>query len=229
MSIEYKAYRLEDGEVVLVQEGSDAELDILSNGGAWSVAVPGMNGATSDDGAVPELPTSASPSTSLIETSGRIYCQTNNRWITDSDDNYGRQYYQWAEQAGTGVNPIAEWEHMGLLMPKGKKLRKLLIMARANNAQVTDFEISIMVRIPTPITRYKTGIDADSEMENIEVFRGNFVELGMTGNMQDRRLKEIDLGDYEIPENAQVSMYFKPIGALTGRRYILFHSVLEII
>jgi len=155
-----------------------------------------------------------------ISWSGRIYANTNNSWVTDSDDNYGKAYYQWAEGAGTGANPIVEFEHMGTFLPKNTELQKLYILARANNSQVTDFEISVQVRTPNPLTRYESGIDADGEMTNTELFRGNFVEAGFTGNMLDVRKKEIDLGNTVLPEDSQISMYFKPIGTLTARRYI---------
>lgn len=168
------------------------------------------------------------PKTSLISNSMRFYCYTDRRWVTESDDNYGTSYFQGQESGGAGADPLVEWEHMGTVIPKGKILKKMHLIARANSTQVTDFEISIMMRVPNPITRYESGFDSDTEMTNTEIFRGNFVQPNFTGFMTDRRYLEIDLGNYEAAEVSQLSIYIKPIGTLFSTRYIMSNYTIEV-
>lgn len=166
-----------------------------------------------------EINNTPTSNTSLICGSGRWYCNADFRWVTCSDDNYGSSYYQFNESGGSGEDPICEWEHLGEIIPSGKKINKLFFLARANSTQITDFIISIQIRVPNPLTRYQSGIDNDGEMNNIEIYRGNFVEVGWSGNMADRRMKEIVL-NHEVKDLSQLSIYIKPIGVNTGTRYL---------
>ena len=59
---------------------------------------------------------SSTPS-SIITQFGRFQAYTNNRWVTSADDNYGVNTQTWNEQAGTGADPLVEWEHVGELLP----------------------------------------------------------------------------------------------------------------
>ena len=157
----------------------------------------------------------------IIRNAGRFYVETNNRWITESDDVYGGNNQNFAESGGTGADPLVEWEHLGHILPAGTDLKQIYFDARANNSSVTDFEISVQLRKPSNPLAFTTGIDADGEMVNTEIYRGNFVELGWTGNMQDRRRKIIDLsGVGPLAEDQEISIYVKPIGVITARRYI---------
>ena len=99
----------------------------------------------------------------LINISGRFYCYTNNRWVTDSDDNYGSQYYQFNENCGTGLTPLIEWEHKGIIIPAGRKIKALHFAGDSNNSQITDLELYAVIRKPNPITKWETGMDGDGE------------------------------------------------------------------
>ena len=158
--------------------------------------------------------------TNLITGSGRFYCHTDNRWVTESDDNYGNNHYQFEESGGTGAAPIVEWQHLGAIIPKGKKLKTLRFVCRANNTQVTNIQLYIICRRPNPITRWQSGMDADGEDTVDVLFNGNFADTSFSGNMGDLRMKVIDLNNFVVPEDSMVSIYLRPQGSLSSTRYL---------
>lgn len=160
---------------------------------------------------------------SIIHNSGRVYCYTDNRWVTDSDDNYGVNYYQFTESAGTGTNPNVEWEHKGVYLPAGTRISKIDFLGNSNNLEVTDLEISIMFRHPTSSTLWTTGINADSQMVNTEIHRDLFFQAANAvpftkSNTRYHHKRTIYL-NYTVPNDGFVSIYFKPVGAITATRY----------
>lgn len=158
-------------------------------------------------------------STFLIPCSGRFYCYADLRWVTDSDDNYGPNYYQLNENCGLGVEPLIEWEHMGTYIPAGRRIRKLHFAGKSNNTQVLDLEMRVVIRKPSPITRWETGLDNDGEDVVQTLYTGNFKTAAMTGNSNDFLRRELDLGDVEVTEDSMVSIYVRPVGVLTATRY----------
>lgn len=161
----------------------------------------------------------------LINGSGRFYDYADKRWVTDSDDNFGGNIENMNESGGTGANPLVEWEHMGILIPSGTLIRKLHMIGRTNNNDVTDQEFSLILRRPNPITRYQTGFDNDAEIETIEIYRGLWRDMveGSTGtpfsgNMNDRHGAIVDI-NFFLKGNAELSIYSRPVGTNTATRY----------
>lgn len=174
------------------------------------------------DHTMSELTDYVTPS-SLMDTAGRWYLYADNRWITDSDDNYGTSYYQFAESGGTGTTPIAEWEHMGKLVPAGKTINKLHFVGRSNSDEVTDLEFYIILRKPDPITRWETGLDNDAEDVEVVLYNNLFFAptdggTAFSGNMSDRHWRTIDI-NHLVTENSYLSIYIRPTGTLTATRY----------
>jgi len=157
--------------------------------------------------------------THIITNSGRFYLYENNRWVTDSDDSYGSNYHQMNENGGTGSIPVAEWEHLGIIVNKGDIIKELKFVCRTNSNEVTDIEFYIVNRVPTPITRWETGLDNDSEDVSTPIFQGNFVIPGMSGNMTDIRRRIMDI-NFQIPEDSFLSIYLRPVGDLDDTRYL---------
>lgn len=165
---------------------------------------------------------------SLIVASGRFYLQTAKNWVTDSDDNYGPAYYQWAESGGTGANPIAEWEHLGHLIPAGRRIKKFLIAGRVNNTEVTDIEIVLLLRRPNPVSRWETGLDNDGEDVETLLYRNMFFSpddggVVFSGNINDVHKREILL-DQLVEEDSYLSIYVRPVSllpVLAARRYFV--------
>lgn len=192
----------------------------------------GLDGAPGADGAQGIQGPAGPNSPSLILQSGRAYCYTDLRWVTGSDDNYGTSYYQFNESGGTGLEPVVEWEHQGQLIPQGRTLRNLYIAGRCNNVELTDVQIYIVMKHPTPITRWQTGYDNDGE----DVVTVLYNDLWMTptgggtiftGATNDARMRSITL-DHTVSETGYFSIYYKPVGALTANRYFLHNWTLEV-
>lgn len=154
-----------------------------------------------------------------IDLSGRWYCYTDNRWICANDDNYGSSYYQFAEPAGTNDDPLIEWEHLGHLIMPGERITSLVFAGQSNNTTVTDFELTLSRKVPTPVTRWETGVDADAEFDHTEIFRGKFLDT-FTGNSNDMHLKVFEVvGDQPLEHFSMLSTYGRPLGTITATRY----------
>lgn len=157
----------------------------------------------------------------IIQNTGRVYCYSNNRWVTDSDDNYGPNTFQWNENCGTGTTPLIEWEHMGYLVPDGARLLSFTLAGKTNNTEVTDFEVIGILRRPEPISFWESGMDNDAEDATVEVFKGSFVNGGeytLTGNSNDFRRQRWTF-DVPVVGDSMISIYLRPLGAITGTRY----------
>lgn len=163
-----------------------------------------------------------------IHSSGRFYMYTDNRWVTESDDNYGTNYYQFTESGGTGDNPLYEWEHQGTMIEQGERLRRLTVNIRANNNEVTDVQIRLMARYPTNAERWRTGLTGDANMTNDIILDDFFMnpsdivnwDTAYSGNMNTHHRRTINI-DYQFPTDAWLSLYVRPVGTLTATRYLL--------
>ena len=156
--------------------------------------------------------------------SGRLYCYTDNRWVTSGDEDVGTNYYLWQESGGTGADPIQEWEHQGILVNAGSTYRRFTISLSSNSTQVTDIEILISYRKPNANNTYAGGdVDADAEMENTTIYRDNFYNpsSGVAYNSSSLTMnrRTIDL-DFDMPDDGWVTVYFRPIGSITNTRFV---------
>lgn len=173
-----------------------------------------------------ENASSGSALNSLIPLSGRFYMETTigTRWVTDSDDNYGFNYHQLLEPSGDNqLNPIREWEHMGLVIPKGRSVKGLTMRGRANNVSVGDIEMVFMKTVSNPVSRETTGVDSDAEVTNTEIWRGLWLSSTdgngpMTGAINDRHTRYWTF-DESFPDGGELSVYLRPTLPQTIRRY----------
>lgn len=163
---------------------------------------------------------------------GRIYCYADNRWVTCADDNYGIGYYQFNEACGTGIDPIMEWGHMGILMMPNERLTDIIWQGWSNDAAldgngVVDVEMSVIQKFPDPVTRYNTGFDNDSEIKTVELFRDRFwspndkTQPEFDGNSNDMHLRHFHVkqGVQKNYAISQLCIYFKPSGTRTANDY----------
>ena len=172
-----------------------------------------------------------------FEQAGRIQAFTNERWVTNSDDIYGTRNQTFNENCGTGADPIQEWEHNGVFVKAGTRIKELTIHGRSNNTQFQDFEILMSHRRPNDVNSYETGVDSDTEMENTTLFRDFFFnpnqpgQPAFTGNGNDKHRRIFPV-DQTVTEEGEISLYFKPQGNITANRYyyvgiqILFEELL---
>jgi len=150
---------------------------------------------------------------------GRVFCYSDNRWIASEDDNYGSSTENYAEPCGTGVDPIVEWEHGGMIMLAGESVENLQMIARVNNNEVTDMEIRVIIKYPNSSNSYDAGIDNDAEFTKETIYQGTWWEPGWTGNMNDRHKKLIEI-NHTFAQDCEIGIFFKPIRSSgTSTRY----------
>lgn len=157
---------------------------------------------------------------SFLNGSGRFYCFTNNRWVTESDDIVGSNNQNMRENSGTAATPDFEWEHLGTFFPAGTRVKALNMLGRANNNQVSDLDIIIVERKPTDINAYQNGYDADGEMTNTILFQDTWQNAvgSFAGNMNDIHGATIPI-NHTMDDLAQMSIYIRPVGAIAVTRY----------
>jgi len=158
----------------------------------------------------------AARSTMQLNSSGRVYCYNDARWVTNADDNYGVNYYQWAESGGTGINPIQEWEHKGDYIRQGTALHELSMFGRILDAN-TVADMEILVSFTDPNGRWDgVGLDGDGEDTHITLYRG-FWKAGGSGTpafthpVNDNTRQKFSLGNFIAPVDGDLRIYFKPV------------------
>lgn len=177
------------------------------------------------------IPGGVSSQPSLVLYAGRYLCSADTRWVTSADDLYGFNLQNFQENCGTGLDPIVEWEHMGLFVPAGRTLRKLHLIGRVNNAEVTDLEIDIYEKYPNPATRWSSGIDADGEVTTNSIYRDTWMTPTVgdshTGDIRDMHKRTLTL-NHAISQDCFVGIYIKPVGTITANRYFYATNTWEI-
>lgn len=173
-----------------------------------------------------------SAATSLITYAGRFYLYADNRWVTNSDDNYGVGYFQFQESAGSSTNPTAEWEHFGTFIPSGRTVKKLHLIGRASNVEVTDLEIHIILRRPNDIDIWNSGLNSDAEDNDIVLYRDFFFAPAgggdvFTNSITHTHKRTIDL-DALVDEDSFLSIYVRPVGTLATTYYFMNTMTWEI-
>lgn len=167
----------------------------------------------------------------MIPLTGRFYLYTDNRWVTDSDDNYGPSYYQFNESGAVGVTPVMEWEHMGIFVPAGRTIEKFHFTGKTNNSQVTDLEFYCVLRYPDPITRWESGMDNDGEDDHVLLLNSLFMapvgETAFTGGTNDSHRRTWTIGQ-SVDQDSYLSVYIRPVGVLTATRYMRASYMWEI-
>lgn len=167
---------------------------------------------------------SATPAASsfLIPNSGRVYCYSDFRWVTPSDDLYGSNQFQINESGGTGVDPEVEWEHMGLHIPAGYKIKGLHIQGRSTSSLLTDMEVYAVVRNPTPTSRWETGFGSDTQDSETILYRDSLFTpsegTAFSGDTRDFRARSLPLS-HEVNGSSILSVYLKPTGTYSGTVY----------
>ena len=154
----------------------------------------------------------------VIQGGGRVYCYNDARWVTNSDDNYGTNYYQWAESGGTGDDPIQEFEHRGEYVRAGVILHELAIYGRLLDIN-TVVDMELFISYTNPNGRWDgPGVDSDGEDIHTTLWRG-FWKAGGVGvpainhNLNDDTRRKIPLGNFIAPADGNVRIYFKPVNA----------------
>jgi hypothetical protein len=149
-----------------------------------------------------------------------------NRWVTAYDDIYGPNHYNATENAGTGVTPITEYEHLGLYLPAGTILKSLTILMR-NNSSVDVTDANLFVDLKTPEeSRWLGGYDNDTEDSHITLLDDlwynptDVSQPAFTGGaITDLNRREY-IFDHTVAADSMVALYMQPVGdAIQTTRY----------
>lgn len=152
------------------------------------------------------------------ETFSGYVAQNATNWYTSSDDYYGTSDESATETAGTGVDPIYEWENMGQFIREGTIIHGFDIFGRmATNSYGDDMEYILAYVKPVDAAAWLggTGVDNDSEIIVTELYRG-FWLVGGSGqaaspsNLNDQILRKIPLS-FTAPNDGQLRVYVKEL------------------
>lgn len=169
------------------------------------------------DGRVTTLENAGSASTFQINKSGRMYCYSDARWVTNSDDNYGATYYQWQESGGTGADPIQEVEHKGEFVRAGTIVKEFSMFGRGLDVNTVS-DIEVMITYTNPNGRWDgIGLDSDGEDSHTTLHR-SFWLAGGSGNpdwsnvpINDHLRRTFNCGDFVVPADGDLRIYLKPV------------------
>lgn len=242
MAIIYKAYKEEDGNIVVVEAGSDLDMQLAAN--QDSLEIPGLNQGTNDQGTEPEtepaphthevsdietlqatltslqtqIDNISIPSKGLSQYNTRLYFYTNNRWVGHSTL-YGPNYVLQNQNRNTGAEPSIQWNESGLLFPAGAKLKRLIVKGVGSSSQMTDMEVCVKAHD----TDFSMGTAISNAAEVGATTVAGPIALSHTnggpGNMQDMHVSSLDLNEYVFQNDGDLHVYFRPVGNLTGTRY----------
>jgi len=162
----------------------------------------------------------------IVQFGMRWDCFTNNRWVTFNIQQ-GFNAGSATTNRGTLASPTADWDAVGILLPAGAILNRLIIKGRTNNVQVTDMEICVRTHEADMTTG--AAIDSDLEIGEVEVLAP--VPLlhtkGGPGNMSDMHVTEVSLGDHVMSQTGDVHIIMRPVGLLTATRQFRTTMILE--
>ena len=170
------------------------------------------------------------PSRFIISNGYRFYCNTDNRWVTSSDDYYGTGNFQASESGGTGIDPTQKWQHQGLFMPAGTKIHRVHIIGRANITQISDMECYLYVQVPNTASIWESGLNSNSETNITDLVRDFWYTpangTAFTGATTEIHKRTFDT-DHTLLADGFLSLFMKPVGTLTATRYFYSTIALE--
>lgn len=169
---------------------------------------------------------------SLITQGGRAYLKRGG-WYTGADDVYGGYSHpNHSEGADDNAVPTVEWEHLGLLIPAGRRLGKFHLTGRTNSSSISELEIYIGMKEPNPLTRWESGMDNDSELSMVPVYQDLFMNPAVgtpfTGNINDIHRRTYDL-DHTVANDSLLMIYMRaPYYGSSSTKYFYHTWTLEV-
>lgn len=219
MPIIYKAYKEEDGNIVLTEAGSDLDSQLAEN--SESIELPGLQQQTNDAGT--EIV--STPTRQIFSCSTRVYGYSDERWVA-GNNTLGMNYVIHNSNRGTGAVPTLTWADMGILFPKGAKMKRLIIKGRTTNNVWTD----TLVHVRAHDTDFAAGLPIDNSSEVGSVDIVSATSLNQTNNgvsSLDMHLTTISLEDYVFENDGDLQLYFKPVGNFTGTSFWYINFLVE--
>ncbi len=219
MTINYKAFRDENGSIILAEAGSEIAIQLENND--ETIEVPAFNAQTDDQGTdmTPE------PVTQIFSGSTRVYGYASENWI-GANNTLGMNYVIHNSTRGAGSIPSVNWADMGILFPKGAKMKRLVIKGRTTNDQWLD----TLIHVRAHDTDFSTGasIDSSAEVGVKEIVTAKPLNQTNNGsNSTDMHMSTVDLNDYVFENDGDLHLYFKPDSNLTGTRFWYINFFIE--
>jgi len=165
------------------------------------------------------------PHKQIYANSCRAYCYTNNRWIYPNAV-YGPNYFQWNANGGTTVEPTVVWNQIGTIIPAGTVLKRIVVKGRANNNTVTGLKMFIRIH-DADFFDQGLAIDTLAEANAVTVLPVTNILEYTTGNTLDMRATEVSLGDFVMPRDTDLHIFFQPEGTITATRYYYLTYMIE--
>ena len=171
------------------------------------------------------------------QNSMRMYLYPDGRWISNADDNYGLNTENASESAGTGVNPLSEWENRGRFLEQGDTLVRYNLSARINDIKNSpEAEIRLGFRYADDNRWDTLGIDNDGEMDNDVLYQGLWRAVDpltdthgqqpFTHPINDIHRRKYQF-DYVAPEDGYLVLFVRPLrlAASAGNDYFYADEV----
>lgn len=161
---------------------------------------------------------------------GRVYMYLDKRWISVNDDNYGTSTENFNESAGTGAEPIIEWENQGFILYPGETVEDLDLISRINSVEVEDFEIRLILKTPLLPTGWTTGIDNDNEFSTTTLLSTTWNSDSSLVPTNDKRNRVFDI-NHTVASKSELVLLIKPIraiGDLSANRYMYINANIKV-
>lgn len=199
----YSNYKLSNGKVITVEEGSNAE-STLDNLQTAEKIIENVD----------------SPKKQYTQLSGRFEIDSDGDWASWSDPNFGPSLQDWDLDLGKNSTPNIDWDGQGLLFPKGAILKKITLKVMGNSSNVR--EIETFARVHDTDLFLNQALDSSGEIGAVDISEANLIidmsEGSKNGN--DMQAFEIPLGDYTFNNVGDLHLYMRSSGSTSGSRQV---------
>ena len=165
-------------------------------------------------------------SAAIIALSGIWQFPTTDGWVT-FNATYGWHYQSHTTAAGSGDTPSESWIPRGIPLPAGTVLKYFWLMGRMGAAGAAGLDA--YVRAHEVDAENTDEIDSGAECGSTEVIPSTeIIGTPSAGDMGDLHAGQVDLGDYTMENNAELQIFLKPQGTLSGTATLYYTARLGV-
>lgn len=166
--------------------------------------------------------------THIIPIAGRFDLFLNGNWSSWSDPNFGPNLQDWDANLGANATPNIDWDGMGMLLPAGTKLIRLIHKVRANSNDVDSVEF--FARVHDVDLTTGAAIDTNAEVGATTVLPVTTINLdGGPVQANDLQIIEHDLGGYVMQNDGDFHYVARAAtGSITANRQLRGTLFLEV-
>ncbi len=194
--------------------GDDAfSVKVSADGAVWNTALR-LDPATG----VASFPAGARTAQSR-DMSGRYSCSPDNRWVTFQTA-YGVSSETHSATGGTGAEPSANWQYMGMALKRGTVLTGLTGLYRVSVAAITGLDLRICFQ-HGPVDGSWT---ATGQTQRDTVHSRNALPAGLGW-----RSLSTTFAPYTTPQDGHLLLFLRPVGTIAGAETIMTSATLDLI